>query len=244
MCAQAGVGAGARVLDVGCGPVGALLELAEIVGPTGQVVGVDSSAEAVAKARETVASHGWANVEVVHADIHDPNIVAVTGDRPFDAAHMRAVLAHQADPMRTLRQVAGLVRPGGEIMIRDMVGDASYPSFDPPLPSAGRAFELVAAAIRSRGGSVDVGQRLVELCSALGLRVIEARGTFSLNMPAEAPISGIHGMLAAARRSLVNASIADDHEIDELLSALTAARSQQFRSVLGPLFVHVIAQVQ
>jgi len=154
------------------------------------------------------------------------------------------VLAHQSDPMRTLGQVARLVRPGGKIMMRDMVDDAGYPSFDPPLPSAGRAFELVAAAIRSRGGSVDVGRRLVELCSALGLRVVEARGTFSLNMPAEEPISGIHGMLAAARRTLVNASIADDREIDELLSALTAARAQQFRRVLGPLFVHVVAQVQ
>jgi cyclopropane fatty-acyl-phospholipid synthase-like methyltransferase len=59
MCAQAGLGAGARVIDVGCGPVGALLDLAEIVGPRGEVVGVDSSAGAVATAQETVANRGW-----------------------------------------------------------------------------------------------------------------------------------------------------------------------------------------
>src|SRR5436190_15454572 len=49
MCARADVGAGARVVDVGCGSLGALLELAEIAGPSGSVVGVDSSADDVAR---------------------------------------------------------------------------------------------------------------------------------------------------------------------------------------------------
>jgi SAM-dependent methyltransferase len=243
MCSQAGLGVGARVLDVGCGPVGAPLDLAEIVGQRGEVVGVDSSAEAVAKAREIVASHGLANVRVVHADIHDMETEAIASDRSFDGAHLRAVLAHQSDPLRTLGRVATLLRPGGMIMMRDMVDDPRYPSFDPPLPLVKRAFELVSAAIRSRGGSVDVGRHLVELCSALGLNVVEARGTFSLNMPAEEPISGMYGMLAAARRTLIDTSLADNREIDELLSALNSARSQHFRTIMGPLIVHVIAHV-
>jgi cyclopropane fatty-acyl-phospholipid synthase-like methyltransferase len=48
LCARAGVREGARFADIGCGPIGALVELAaEIAGPHGSVVGIDSSAEAV-----------------------------------------------------------------------------------------------------------------------------------------------------------------------------------------------------
>jgi hypothetical protein len=50
-------------------------------------------------------------------------------------------------------------------------------------------------------------------------------------------------MLAATRQSVIDASIADDRQVDELLNALAAARGQDFRTVLGPLFVHVIAEV-
>jgi SAM-dependent methyltransferase len=221
-----------------------LLDLAEIVGPGGEVVGVDSSAEAVATARETVANRGLANVSIVHADINALDSAAIAGDRPFDAAHMRSVLIHQSDPMRTLERVARLVGPGGKILMRELVDDKRYPCFDPPLPTIERAFELVSAAVRSRGASVDVGRHLVELCSNVGLSIVDARGTFSVTAAAEEPILGFHGMLASSRRTLTEAVIAEDDEIDELLNLLTAARSQQFRSVIGPLFVHVIAQVQ
>src|SRR5262249_14268936 len=128
-------------------------------------------------------------------------------------------------------------------LMRELVDDRRYPSFDPPLTSLERALELVFAAVRSRGGSVDVGRHLVELCSALGLSIVDARGTFSVQTPAEEPSLGPHGLLASSRRTIVNASIADDHQVDELLGDLMAARNRQFRTVHGPLFVHVIAQV-
>jgi hypothetical protein len=180
----------------------------------------------------------------VHADINALDPAAIAGDWPFDAAHMRAVLIHQFDPMRMRERVARLVRPGGKILMRELVDDTRYPCFDPPLPSIERAFELISAALRSRGASVDVSRHLVELCSKVGLSVVDARGTFSVTAAAEEPILGFHGMLASSRRTLTEALIAEDDELDELLNSLTAARSQQFRTVIGPLFVHVIAQVQ
>ena len=50
-CRRAGVGSGATVVDIGCGPLGALKALSEVVGPHGMVVGVDGSASALEKAR-------------------------------------------------------------------------------------------------------------------------------------------------------------------------------------------------
>jgi ubiquinone/menaquinone biosynthesis C-methylase UbiE len=55
---QAGIKEGMRVLDLGCGAGDVSLLAAEMVGPTGFVLGIDQSAEAVAKATERVRESG------------------------------------------------------------------------------------------------------------------------------------------------------------------------------------------
>src|SRR5215467_3822206 len=87
LCARAGLGPGAHIVDVGCGPVGALVELAEIAGPRGRAVGIDSSAEAVATARALVSRKGLHSIRVVHGDIHTLDPAATLSNGPFDAAH-------------------------------------------------------------------------------------------------------------------------------------------------------------
>src|SRR5688500_12303753 len=53
-CRRAGVTAGATVVDLGCGPLGALSALSSVVGPSGTVVGIDASATALERARQIV----------------------------------------------------------------------------------------------------------------------------------------------------------------------------------------------
>src|SRR5215471_16766629 len=53
-CGRAGLKDGDRAIDVGCGPLGALPVLAELVGPRGTVVGLDADEAALARARVTL----------------------------------------------------------------------------------------------------------------------------------------------------------------------------------------------
>jgi SAM-dependent methyltransferase len=243
MCARAGVGAGARVVDVGCGPVGALPELAAVAGPAGTVVGLDSSAEAVATARAILAGRGLGRVRVVHGDVNVTAPAAVAGVGPFDAAHLRFVLVHQADPGATLRRVAALLRPGGRILVADLVEDASYPRYDPPVPASERAWALLYAAAHRRGAAADVARRLPGLCAAAGLRVLDARGVFRLLTPAAELLGTTRATLVSARRSIVGPGLATDAEVDALAGELAAAGGQAFRSTQGPLSVQIIAEV-
>ena len=107
---RSGIAPGWNVIECGCGPVGALVQLAELVGDTGRVTGVDLNPAAVDRARSVAAALGLGNVRAFAADIHD--LAAVDAGGPFDLAYPRLVLVHQHDPGRTLRQVAGLVKPG------------------------------------------------------------------------------------------------------------------------------------
>ena len=123
--------AGWAAIDCGCGPIGALAVLAEMVGPAGRVVGVDVSELAVMRARSVVTALQLGNTEVVAGDIHHLDPAALGG--PFDLAFTRLFLMHLADPVLTLSAIARLVRPGGWVIVHEPLRNPpprSHPHMD------------------------------------------------------------------------------------------------------------------
>ena len=100
---------GRKVVDLGCGTGRTTLELASRAGPGGQAVGVDISAEMLARGRERAARLGIGNVEFVYADIqvHD------FGESRFDAAYSRFGVMFFTDPVTAFANVGTALRPGG-----------------------------------------------------------------------------------------------------------------------------------
>jgi SAM-dependent methyltransferase len=104
-----GVAAGERILDVGCGCGQTLLELAELAGPSGQVLGVDISPPMLSRARERVAGR--------------PTIALALGDAQayafpagaFDAVYSRFGVMFFDDPRAAFRNVRAAARPGGRL---------------------------------------------------------------------------------------------------------------------------------
>ena len=91
-----GVREGWKAIECGCGPIGGLVVLAEMVGASGTVVGVDFNEPAVQRARSIAAALQLDNVELFCGDIHDLDAAALGG--PFDLAYTRLFLMHQTDP--------------------------------------------------------------------------------------------------------------------------------------------------
>jgi ubiquinone/menaquinone biosynthesis C-methylase UbiE len=123
---QIGVAQGASVVEIGCGPHGCLDLLAERVGPSGRVVGVERSSEAVALARRLIAQRNLANVDVVEADARATGLPKAS----FDLATSRLVLVNVPRPEQIVAEAAALVRPGGWVAFHE----ADYISHvcDPP----------------------------------------------------------------------------------------------------------------
>jgi 2-polyprenyl-3-methyl-5-hydroxy-6-metoxy-1,4-benzoquinol methylase len=107
----AGIGPGMRVLDLGCGAGDVSLLAADLVGPQGQVVGVDVNPEILRTARRRVDAAGWTNVTFVESAIDDLDDLEPA--EPFDAVVGRWVLMYQPDPAAAVRRAARRVRPGG-----------------------------------------------------------------------------------------------------------------------------------
>jgi ubiquinone/menaquinone biosynthesis C-methylase UbiE len=234
--AQAGLSRGGRAIDLGCGPLGGLATLHDVVGDDGLVVGVDQSAEALGTAGKALERLGIRGVRLVEADINTVTPPMV-GGADFDLAYCRLVLMHQADPAATLRTIAGLVRPGGSVVLQDYFAP---PHTEPATPAVDRAFELVIAAARARGASPDAARRYRELCAAAGLEVVIERGTF-VPMPLPVVFNEAAVLLSAARRGVEAAGIASAAEVDRVLATLRADPSLAGVRAWSPQTIEAIA---
>lgn len=107
---------GIRVLDIGCGRGGALLQMAGNY-PASTFVGYDLSVEAISHARERAAERGLTNARFEVRDLtgfrEAPAFDLVTA---FDAIH------DQKDPAGVLAGIAGCLRPGGVFLMQDIAG--------------------------------------------------------------------------------------------------------------------------
>jgi ubiquinone/menaquinone biosynthesis C-methylase UbiE len=129
---EAGLGRGMRVLDLGSGAGDVALLVARLVGPQGSVLGVERSAEAVARAQRRIAQAGCDNVSFVQGDVSALDDVLDVADSSFDAVVGRAILMYLPDPATALRASAQRLRPGGLLCFREP--DMTYEWVAPPSP--------------------------------------------------------------------------------------------------------------
>ncbi len=159
---EADIQAGMRVLDVGCGSGDVSFLAARMVGPTGQVVGVDRAEGAVATASRRALDLGVSNTRFVVGDAG-----AVAFEEPFDAVVGRYVLMYSPDPAALLRQVAVQVRPGGVIAFQE-VDWTGYRSL-PLLPTWDRCARWIVAALQGSGADPYLGLKLFATFTSAGL---------------------------------------------------------------------------
>jgi ubiquinone/menaquinone biosynthesis C-methylase UbiE len=123
---SAGLREGMRVLDIGCGVGDVSMLAADIVGPTGMVVGIDLNADSVALARARADERGYRTIAFEAVSLY-----AFEEPRSFDFAIGRYVLIHQADSVAALEQIKKSVKPGGAFAFHEIgsyVGVRSYPA--------------------------------------------------------------------------------------------------------------------
>ena len=158
--------AGARVLDVGCGPGTITLGLARAVAP-GEVVGVDMEPSQVERARALAAEQGVANVrfEVGRAE------ALPFPDGSCDAAFEHTILEHVADPLAVLREIRRVLRQGGLVGMRD--GDWGTMVIVPHCPELEQAMTHYERLWRHNGGDARFGRRHRPLLREAGFTPLE-----------------------------------------------------------------------
>ena len=103
-----------KVLDVGCGPGSITVDLATFI-PQGHVTGVENVEGPLEAARAHAAERGVANVDFMVGDA----LSLPFPDQTFDLTHAHQVLQHTGDPVRTLREMRRVTKPGGLVACRE-----------------------------------------------------------------------------------------------------------------------------
>jgi ubiquinone/menaquinone biosynthesis C-methylase UbiE len=153
---NAGVARGQRVLDIGSGVGDVAMLVAELVGPMGEVVGVERDANTLTKARSRVAEAQLRNVSFVETDVSQ--VYEVNGI-PFDVVVGRLILEFLPDPGAVLRSLSKLVRSGGVVVIQDCYW-APLLQLTARLPLWTKCASLIYQTFERSGTNMDMEHRL------------------------------------------------------------------------------------
>ena len=152
---RAGFSAGQTIIDLGCGPGFASLDLAALAGPAGRVVAVDQSARFLAVLEEMARARERSNITTLELDLD-------AGDRPLpaaDAAWARWVFAFVRDPRRLVERLAAALRRGAAVAIHEYFDYATW-RVSLPEPELEAFVAAVMASWRGAGGEPDIGLQL------------------------------------------------------------------------------------
>jgi ubiquinone/menaquinone biosynthesis C-methylase UbiE len=176
---DAGIKPGMRVLDLGSGAGDVCMLLADMVGRSGEVIGLDVDGDAVAHATERARAAGYPNIRFVHSDIEH-----YTADGPLDAVVGRLVLMYQKDPATALGKVGGFLRPGG-------VAAFIEPLFQiPPGPESTMktVVTCLVETLQKSGAHADLGWRLHRVFQGAGLPLPKMRFEALMDPQPDSPL--------------------------------------------------------
>jgi len=213
---------GDRVLDVGCGFGDTAIKLAEVVGPTAEVVGIDCCDVFLDYARKDAEARGITNVSFVRGDAE----IALPLDQ-YDFVFARFGTMFFANPVAGLRNMRKALRPGGRMahivwrdradnpwlsMAKDVVLD-----FLPP-PGAGAqtcgpgpfsmSDEATVRAMMTAAGYDEITFRRVDAPVLIGADVADAIA-FQLAIGPAGEVFREAGAEAEQKRAQIEAALAE-----------------------------------
>jgi len=232
---QAGLGKGMKVVDFGCGVGVVTRMLAELVGPSGHVIGVDVAAAQLQEARKLCEQEGLNNVSFLEASASSTGLPR----NSFDLVYCRFLLLHLPDPAACLREMKDVLKPDGILVVED--GDLASAGSFPPTASDMFAdlFEKLGAI---RGLDYRIGRRLFHLVMAAGFT--------DLNMEIHQPAITKSGQdrlflkwsVEEAGPALVNAGLTTQEDLGRTLSAMHDATEDPSVVILAPRMSQIWAK--
>ena len=162
---------GQRLLDLGCGPGTISMGLARAVEP-GELRGIDMEESEIEIARAAAAAGGHHNAEFHVGDVTDLPFE----DDSFDVVHCHALLMHVPDTEAALTEAKRVLRSGGIMSARDLIGESTF--LEPEIEDIGGAWAAFLRLLEANGGHPQMGKELKRRFLDAGFSDIHATASF------------------------------------------------------------------
>lgn len=171
MLSAAGLGAGQRVLDIGCGCGATALQAAALVGASGTVTGVDVSAPMLERARARARQAGLSQVSFMQADAQADSLGAALYDRVISRFGVMFFTA----PATAFRNIRAAMAPGGRLAFVCWRGTDENPWMGEPVKAAAQHVALPPAPPADAPGPMAFADpaRVRRILDEAGLSSIE-----------------------------------------------------------------------
>ncbi|MFL6501011.1 MAG: class I SAM-dependent methyltransferase [Candidatus Udaeobacter sp.] len=234
---RAGITVGKRVLDVGAGPGYASMDLAEIVGPTGEVIALERSQNFISALETICRARSLTNLKIHELDL-------MTGDLPkgdYDFAWCRWVVSFVHDQSLLIEKLRD-VMPKGSIAIFHEYGHYETWRFLPRLPMHEHFREHVVATWRESGGEPDAAVQLPGLLGQNGFVIRSATPHIFCLRPSDYMWQWPATFIDTYLGRLIETGRIDHKFAEEVRTALAAAEQDPNVRMLTPLVIEIIAE--
>ena len=157
---------GQHLVDLGCGPGFAAVDLARLVGPAGHIDAVDSSDRFLQALKTRCEAE-----QLSHVKIHLSEASSLSlSDSSVDGVFARWLLCFVGDPARVISEAKRILRPGMPLVLLDYFNYRAA-SVYPARDSFRMLFEAYHASARANAGSYDIGEKLPSILSDQGFKL-------------------------------------------------------------------------
>ena len=236
---RAGFTVGQTLLDIGCGPGHASVDLAEIVGPSGRVVAIDRSRRFLDALEDTRRRRGLDQLTTHELDLDDAALPDVLMNGA-DGAWVRWVFAFVQRPRELLARVCGALRPGGVLVLHEYF-DYSTWRLAPRSPEIEEFVRVVMESWRTNGGEPDIGLELPHWLGELGFETRTLRPLVEIVPATNFLWQWPKSFIEVGLRRLVDIGHLDPARAEAIARAFAACEAAPHTLMITPAVLEIIA---
>lgn len=233
---RAGITVGQTVIDIGCGPGYASIDLAEIAGANGKVIAIDRSRRFLDSLESRCRAREIHNVITHELDLNEAQLP----DAAADAAWARWIFAFVKHPRLLLERASQCIKRGGVMVIHEYFHYSTWQM----MPRCAELEEFVTAVMKSwrdDGGEPDIAMNLPQWLNELGFEIKTLNPIIEIVSPSDYLWHWPQAFLRTGIDRLAQLGAFTRARADEIMAAIAARASDSNALMVTPGVLEIIA---
>jgi ubiquinone/menaquinone biosynthesis C-methylase UbiE len=229
---RVGLRPGMSCLDVGAGPGAVMRLMADRVGASGRVTGIEIDGKLGAQALADLRAQGGAAFELIESNVLELDTVP---GAPFDLTFCRLFLMHMQEPVVALEKMFLWTKPGGTVVAQEF--DFGAIAVEPTCPAMAEFNRLFEGVFRGHGRNLRAGRQLPAQFEAAGLGLPDGTLAEAKYLPLKEMAPMLIGVYQGLFGAAAELGIADATRAEAFKADMAEAASDGRYYCLTPILI-------